>query len=104
MNQCHNYAKYCIYQSLIFDSIGFLALAERLIKNTSDFFISPEIMHIASSIYLFLSSLHIISENFGTAKRYIILSLKLLYKELELGIGKDTFRNILINLSKNNDD
>ena len=104
LNQCHNYAKYCIYQSLIFDSIGFLALAERLIKNTSDFFISPEIMHIASSIYLFLSSLHIISENFGTAKRYIILSLKLLYKELELGIGKDTFRNILINLSKNNDD
>ena len=104
LNQCHNYAKFCIYQNLVFDSIGFLGLAERLIKNTSDFFISPEIMHIASTIYIFLSSLYIISENFGTAKRYIILSLKLLYKELELGIGKDTFRNVLINLSKNNDD
>ena len=73
MNQCHNYAKYCIYQSLIFDSIGFLALAERLIKNTSDFFISPEIMHIASSIYLFLSSLHIISEILEQQKDILFL-------------------------------
>ena len=32
LKQCHNYARYCIYQKLIFDCVGFLGLAERLIK------------------------------------------------------------------------
>ena len=99
LKQCLNYAKYCIYQKLIFDCIGFLGLAERLIKNTSDFFISPETFNIISSIYLFLSSLYIISENYETAKRYLILCLKISYKELELRLG-DNYRNQIINLSQ----
>ena len=99
LKQCLNYAKFCIYQKLIFDCIGFLGLAERLIKNTSDFFISPETFNIISSIYLFLSSLYIISENYETAKRYLILCLKISYKELELRLG-DNYRNQIINLSQ----
>ena len=103
LKQCHNYARYCIYQKLIFDCVGFLGLAERLIKNTSDFVISPETYNIIASIYLFLSSLYIISENFETAKRYLILCLKISYKELELRLG-DSFRNEIINLNQSNID
>ena len=103
LKQCHNYAKYCIYQNLLFDCIGFLGLAERLIKNTSDFVISPETYNVIASIYLFLSSLYIVSENFETAKRYLILCLKISYKELELRLG-DSFRNQIINLNQNNFD
>ena len=99
LKQCHNYAKFCIYQNLIFDCVGFLGLAERLIRNTSNFFISPDTFHQVSSIYIFLSSLYIVSDNFETAKRYLILCLKTTFKELELRIGHDNYRQTLINLS-----
>ena len=104
LKQCHNYAKYCIYQNLIFDCVGFLGLAERLIRNTSNFFISPDTFHQVSSIYIFLSSLYIVSDNFETAKRYLILCLKTSFKELELRIGQDNYRQTLINLSLNKND
>ena len=99
LKQCHNCAKYCIYQNLIFDCVGFLGLADRLIKNTSNFFISPDSYHQVSSIYIFLSSIYIVSENYETAKRYIILCLKITLKELELRLGHDNYRQTLINLS-----
>ncbi len=84
LRQCYNYAQFCIHQDFLYDCIGFLSIGERLIRNTAKFFISPESNYYASSIFLFLSSMFIISDNFGNAKKYIILSLKLSYIELEL--------------------
>ncbi len=84
LRQCYNYAQYCIHKQLLYDCIAFLSLGERLIKNTSHFFKSPDSHFFSASILLFLSSLFIISDNFGTAKKYIIICLKLSYKELEL--------------------
>lgn len=89
LSQCYNYAKYCIHQSFLSDCIGFLALGERLIKNTSDFFVSPDTYSYAEMIYLFLSSLYITNENFESAKKYVIIVLKLAYKELELRLNND---------------
>ena len=99
LRQCHNYAVFCIYQNLLFDCLGFLGLGERLIKNTSDFFVSPDSLHYTCNIYIFLSSLYITSENYETAKRYLILSLKVSFKELELRLENDRFMNSLIYLS-----
>ena len=84
LRQCYNYSQFCIHQNFLFDAIAFLSLGERLIRNTSEFFISPESDYYATCILLFLSSLFIISDNFGTAKKYLIICLKLSYKELEL--------------------
>ena len=89
LGQCYNYAKYCIHQSFLTDCIGFLALGERLIKNTSDFFVSPDSYAYAQSIYLFLSSLYIANENFETAKKYVIIVMKIAYKEFELRLKGD---------------
>ena len=89
LSQCYSYAKYCIHQSFLSDCIGFLALGERLIKNTSDFFVSPDTYSYAEMIYLFLSSLYITNENFDSAKKYVIIVLKLAYKELELRLNND---------------
>ena len=41
LNQCYNYAVFCLKQNNMCDCLGFLSLGERLIKHTSDFFISP---------------------------------------------------------------
>ena len=71
LRQCYNYAQFCIHQQLLYDCIAFLSLGERLIKNTSHFFKSPDTHFFSASILLFLSSLFIISDNFGTAKKYI---------------------------------
>ncbi len=84
LRQCYNYAQFCIHQDLLYDCIGFLSIGERLIRNTAKFFISPDSNYYASSIFLFLSTMFIISDNFGNAKKYIILCLKLSYIELEL--------------------
>ena len=66
---------------------------------TANFFKSPDSDYYASSIFLFLSSLFIISENYSTAKKYIIICLKLSYIELELRLDvNNTFS--LINLSQ----
>ena len=98
LRQCYNYAQFCIHQKLLYDCIGFLSLGERLIRNSSHFFLSPETDYYASCIFLFLSSLFIISDNFGTAKKYIVISLKLCYKELELRLDNDNIFS-LINLN-----
>ena len=103
LRQCINYARFCIYQNYLFDSIGFLGLGERLIKNSSDFICSPDSFHYACDIYIFLSSLYIISDNFDTAKRYIILCLKLSYKELELRLENNDYLESLININNCNE-
>ena len=99
LRQCYNYSQFCIHQKLLYDCIGFLSLGERLIMKTANFFKSPDSDYYASSIFLFLSSLFIISENYSTAKKYIIICLKLSYIELELRLDvNNTFS--LINLSQ----
>ena len=99
LRQINNYSRFCIYQNFLFDCIGFLGLGERLIKKTSDFIYSPDAFHYACDIYVFLSSLYIISDNFDTAKRYIMLCLKLSYKELELRLQNNDYFQSLINLN-----
>ena len=84
LRQCYNYSQFCIHQNLLYDTIAFLSLGERLIRNTSEFFISPDSDYYSTCILLFLSSLFIISDNYGNAKKYLIICLKLSYKELEL--------------------
>ena len=102
LRQCYNYSQFCIHQNFLFDAIAFLSLGERLIRNTSEFFISPESDYYATCILLFLSSLFIISDNFGTAKKYLIICLKLSYKELELRL--DVNNNLsLVNMNNFNE-
>jgi len=104
LRQCYNYAQFCIHQQLLYDCIAFLSLGERLIKNTSHFFKSPDTHFFSASILLFLSSLFIISDNFGIAKRYIIICLKLSYKELELRLDiNQPFSLIELNEYKENE-
>ena len=104
LRQCYNYAQFCIHQQLLYDCIAFLSLGERLIKNTSHFFKSPDSHFYSASILLFLSSLFIISDNYGTAKRYIIICLKLSYKELELRLDiNQPFSLIELNEYKENE-
>ena len=92
---------YCVHLNLFTDCIAFLSLGERLIKNTCEFFISPEIHYYSVCIYLFLSSLLIMNENYSTAKNYLNISLKICYKELELRLN-DSHINSLINISEIN--
>ena len=99
LRQCYNYSQFCIHQNLLYDTIAFLSLGERLIRNTSEFFISPDSDYYSTCILLFLSSLFIISDNYGTAKKYLIICLKLSYKELELRLDINNTLS-LINLEK----
>ena len=103
LRQCYNYSQFCIHQNFLFDAIAFLSLGERLIRNTSEFFISPESDYYATCILLFLSSLFIISDNFGTAKKYLIICLKLSYKELELRLENNDYLESLININNCNE-
>ena len=103
LRQCNNYSRFCIYQNFIHDCIVFLGLAERLIKKTSDFIYSPDSLHYGCEIFIFLSSLYIISNNFNYAKKYIILCLKLCYKELELRLENNNYLESLFNINKFND-
>ena len=89
LNQCYNYAVFCLKQTTIIDCLSFLSLGERLIKHISDYSISPDTMYHSSQIMLFLSSLYISDNSYDTAKNYIIAVLKLSYKELELRIKSD---------------
>ena len=103
LRQCNNYSRFCIYQNFIYDCIIFLGLGERLIKRTSDFIYSPDSYHYACEIFIFLSSLYIISNNFNYAKKYIILCLKLCYKELELRLENNDYLESLFNINNFND-
>ena len=101
LRQCYNYAQFCIHQDFLYDCIGFLSIGERLIRNTAKFFISPDSNYYASCIFLFLSTMFIISDNFGNAKKYIILCLKLSYIELELRLDiNDTFSLVDLGIFK----
>ncbi len=101
LQQCYFISLYCVHLNLFTDCIAFLSLGERLIKNTCEFFISPEIHYYSVCIYLFLSSLLIMNENYSTAKNYLNISLKICYKELELRLN-DSHINSLINISEIN--
>ena len=101
LQQCYFISLYCVHLNLFTDCIAFLSLGERLIKNTCEFFISPEIHYYSVCIYLFLSSLLIMNENYSSAKNYLNISLKICYKELELRLN-DSHINSLINISEIN--
>ena len=65
---------------------------------------SPDSHFFSASILIFLSSLFIISDNFGTAKKYIINCLKLSCKELELRLEiNQSFSLIDLNEYKENE-
>ena len=101
LEQCYYISLYCVHSNLFTDCIAFLSLGERLIKNTCEFFISPDIHYYSVCIYLILSSLLIMNENYSTAKNYLNISLKICYKELELRLN-DSHINTLINISEIN--
>ena len=82
--QCYYFARFCLHQNLITDCISFLALGEKLIKTTSDYYVSPETARYSRLIFSFLTSLLITDENYDSAKNYISTVLKIAYKELEL--------------------
>ena len=93
LKYCYNFAKFCIYKSSVYDAIGFLSLGMNLIRKIIDYTASPETLFWSSHICLFFSSLLISTNNWQSAKNYIIFEFILLYKDLEL-ILNDSNRNI----------
>ena len=87
LKHCYNFAKYCLYKNYFHDCIAFLSLGMRIIKSSFSFSSSPETLFWASHIYLFLSSLLISTNNFSSAKNYIVLILILCFIQLELRIN-----------------
>lgn len=95
LHQCYNYALLAKEEKQIADSIGFLALGERLIKFIIDFTNLPDTMNIIQKILLFTSSILIADNDFETAKKYQANALKISLRELyqridyEEGINQD---------------
>lgn len=87
LKHCYNFAKYCLYKNYFHDCIAFLSLGMRIIKSSFSFSSSPETLYWACHIYLFLSSLLISTNNFSSAKNYIVLILILCFIQLELRIN-----------------
>ena len=84
LQKCLMRSRFCIREHFLDDAIAFLSLGEKLIEKTCIFFTSPEIFHLASNIYLHLSSFLIAQNNFTTAQFYIAHLLKYAYVGLEL--------------------
>ena len=94
LNFCYNFAKYCIYKRSLYESIAFLSLGIRLIQKSFLFATSPETLLISCNIYLFLSSLLILTKNYSTAKNFIILILIICFKALDLHLNIDFEKNM----------
>ena len=82
--QCYNYAILMKEEKRLADTIGFLALGERLIKFIFDITHLPETMNIIQKIYLFISSLLTADGDYVLAKQYQANCLKTALKELYL--------------------
>jgi len=89
-------------QKQIGDSIGYLAIAEKVIKAYIEIARDPKTLNLAQRIYLFLSSMLIVDLDFDTAKSYQSSSLKLSFKELfyridiEDGLNLESFNRVNI--------
>jgi hypothetical protein len=87
-------------QKQIGDSIGYLAIAEKVIKAYIEIARDPKTLNLAQRIYLFLSSMLIVDLDFDTAKSYQSSSLKLSFKELfyridiEDGLNIESFNRV----------
>ena len=84
LQKCLIRARFCIRENNLRDAVAFLSLAEKLIEKTCSFFTSPDIFHLASNIYLHLSSFLIAQNNFITAQFYIAHLIKYAFIDLEL--------------------
>lgn len=84
LRNMYNYALYNKHVGKIVDCISYLSMSEKLIQNFSSIITYPETYTIISHIFLFLSSFMISEESFSTAKNYIVKTLKLLLREIEL--------------------
>jgi len=90
----YNWALFSKNQKLIGDCAGFLALSEKIIKVYNDITKDPRTLNLFQKVYLFISSLLIVDNDFETAKNYQSLALKLCYKELFLRIDSSESINI----------
>ena len=94
LNYCYFAARYCIYKKDIYESITFLSLGMRLINKCLLFATSPDTLLSTCHICIILSSLLIIEKNFSTAKNFIIFTLIICYKALDLRLNHDNERNM----------
>ena len=84
LQKCINMSTHCIHHKKIKTAVCFLSLGINLIKHIYSFFRSPESNFLSGQIFLFLSSILIVEENYESAKNLINLSLKFFYMSLEL--------------------
>ena len=96
LKQCYNYARFCLHEFDVIQAIKFLAIGEKLIKSTSDFFLSPNTLFYSALIYIVLGSLFIGNKDYDTAKNYLATCLKLLYKDLEIRLNEETDKNTIV--------
>ena len=94
------FAKICIKENRIEDTIGFLSLGEKLIKKSISFFTSPESFTLSSTIYLYLSSFLIANDNYESAIYYICDLIKYCFINLELRINSQNGIKSIFDLSK----
>ena len=84
LQKCINMSTHCIHHKKIKTAVCFLSLGVNLINHIYSFFKSPESNFLSGKIFLFLSSILIVEENYESAKNLISLSLKFLYMSLEI--------------------
>jgi hypothetical protein len=78
----YHYALFCMNEKQIADCSAFLALGERVIKNTIERLSNPDCFNISQKILLFTSSLLIADNDFELSKIYVSNILKLCFREL----------------------
>ena len=84
LQKCINMSTHCIHHKKIKTAVCFLSLGVNLINHIYSFFSSPESNFLSGQIFLFLSSILVVEENYESAKNLINLSLKFFYMSLEL--------------------
>lgn len=89
LEQCYNYANFSKYEKQISDTIGFLALGERLIKFIIDSTNYPDTLNVIQRIYLFTSAILIADLDYETAKKYQANALKCGLRELYLRVDDE---------------
>ena len=96
----HSFAVLYKNEKCIAESIGYLAMGEKIIKVYIEVSRDPKTLNLAQKILLFLSSMLIVDLDFETAKVYQSSALKLAFKELffrvdiEDGVNIETFSRV----------
>jgi hypothetical protein len=90
LEQAYNYALLSRNEKQIPDCTAFLALGERIIKNTIEKISNSDCFNIAEKILLFTSSLLIADNDFDLAKIYLSNILKLCFRELYSRVDIET--------------